>query len=581
MDYLRKTMFLSALAGALVLLVGCGQPETGPKLSGPTFRGDVAGIVHENCSYCHRPGQAAPFELLTYDDVRKRARQIVEVVESRFMPPWLPGVGYNHFQNERRLTQEQIDTIRQWVDAGAPEGGSLEEPRPPAFPSEWYLGKPDLVVRMPEPYEIHSEGPDVYQNFVIPIPNDRVRYVRAMEFRPGNPRVVHHAFLAIDETKESSRVDSKEEGPGFGGMHLPSSALVPDGQFFSWQPGKVPMGGPDQRAWRLGTNSWLVVQLHLQTTGKAETVQSEVGFYFSDTPATDITFKLGLSSYDLDIAPGVTNFLAEDAFVLPVDVELLAILPHAHYVARVMQGVATLPDGSNVWLINIPRWDFNWQGEYWYRDPIQLPAGTRIGLRFFYDNSTNNAANPSSPPRPVSYGLQSTDEMAELWMMFRVKSEEDRRAMGRAVLPKTAREAITYNDVLLRKEPDNAVAWLRKATAHLSLGQRPLAVKELLQAIEIDSQLDEAHYYLGWIAFQEDNLGMATVEFGTAVRLNPDNYKAHGYLGLVYMRQKDMKNAELSLKEALRANPADAVAQKNLDLLRSHQNEAQTGPVDQ
>jgi len=568
MYFLKNTTFWILIGGLLVVASGCGKPESESAVSGPTFRGDVAPIIYENCSYCHRPGQTAPFELLTYADVSKRARQIAEVVESRYMPPWLPGVGYNHFQNERVLTTGQIETIKKWVAAGTPEGDSLDLTPPPTYSSKWHLGEPDLIVKMSEPFEIPADGPDLYHNFVIPIPNDRVRNVSTMEFRPGNSRVVHHAFFSIDETKESARVDAKEEGPGFGGMHAPSSALVPAGQFFSWQPGKLPMGGADERAWRVGTNSWLVLQLHLQTTGKKESIQSEVGFFFSDQPARDITFKLGLSSYELEIPPGTTNFLAEDAFVLPVDVELLGILPHAHYVAKEMQGVATLPDGSNIWLINIPKWDFNWQGEYWYREPIRLPAGTRVGMRYFYDNSTNNAANPSSPPEPVTYGLQSVNEMAELWMIFRMKSEEDRLAMNLALLPKTALEVITYNNVLLKTEPNNAMAWLRKATGHLSLGQLEQGAEDLLRALQIDSQLDEAHYYLGLIAFQRGVLELALEEFGKATALNPDNYMAHGYRGLVYLRQDDTQNAEISFMEALRANPADTVAKRNLDRIR-------------
>lgn len=572
MRSLRSNGWLIALVGILSLVSSCSKPEAEHEVSGPTYRGEIAAVVYENCSYCHRPGQAAPFDLLTYEDVSKRARQIAEVVESGYMPPWLPGAGYNHFKNERVLTQKQIDTIRHWVDAGAPEGKSLELPAPPTFSNDWFLGEPDLIVKMEEAYEIPADGPDVYRDFVIPIPTDQVRYVRAMEFRPGNSRVVHHAFLAIDETGGSRRVDEMEEGPGFGGMHLPTSAQVPDGQFFSWQPGKVPMGGADQRAWRLATNSWLIVQLHVQTTGKKETVRSEVGFYFSDQPGTDITFKLGLSSYALDIAPGVTNHVAEDAFVLPVDVELLAILPHAHYVAREMQGIATRPDGSSVWLINIPEWDFNWQGEYWYREPIQLPAGSRVGMRFFYDNSSNNPVNPSIPPVPVTYGLQSTDEMAELWLMFRVKTKEDRMAMNRAALPKTAREVIAYSQLLLSKEPNDALTWVRKGVAHFSLGQREQASKDLQMALRFDPRLDEAHYYLGLIAFRQGDMDGAFSAFTSAIQMNPENYKAHGYRGLVYMRKNDFPSAEASFLRALEVNPSDIVAKKNLDRLRKIQN---------
>jgi tetratricopeptide (TPR) repeat protein/mono/diheme cytochrome c family protein len=559
------------LAGGLSMLTSCSEKSsTGQRAqatAGPTFTRDVAPILFQNCSYCHRAGQAAPFELLTYAEASKRAKQIAEAVESHFMPPWLPTPGFNQFQHERRLTPEQIATIKAWAAAGAPEGNSADLPAPPKFTSEWQLGQPDLVVKMPEPYALPADGPDIYRNFVIPIPNDRVRHVRAMEFRPGNARSVHHAFFAVDRTSESHRQDLLDAEPGYGGMHLPVSGEVPDGQFFSWQPGKVPMGGGASRAWQLNTNSWLVIQLHMQMTGKPESVQAEVGLYFAEQPGTDITFKLGLSSYDLNVPAGATNFMAEDAFELPADAELLAILPHAHYVARTMQGLATAPDGTSRWLLNIGRWDFNWQGEYWYQEPIQLTKGSRVGMRFFYDNSTNNPANPANPPRPVSYGLSSTDEMAELWLIFRLKSPADRAAFNRAVVPKMAREVVTYSQKLLEKDPANAQAWLRMGTAFYVLGQAERALDGLRRALQFDARLDEAHYYLGLVAYDSGNFTKAREEFGSAVQINRQNYKAHGYLGLVYLRLGDFQKSEASLTEALSVNPDDQIARNNLQLL--------------
>ena len=574
--HIEKTQSHGAvLAGftlfCLTSLTGCSEKSPtrdAAQVAGhPTFARDVAPILFQNCAYCHRAGQAAPFELLTFADASKRAKQIAEAVESRFMPPWLPAPGFNHFQGERRLTEDQIATLKAWAATGAPEGNAADLPAPPTFASEWQLGQPDLIVRMPEPYALPADGPDIYRNFVLPIPTDRVRYVRAMEFRPGNARAIHHAFFAVDRTSEAHRQDLLDPEPGFGGMHLPASGEVPDGQFFSWQPGKMPMGGAASRAWSLNTNSWLVIQLHMQTTGKPERIQTEVGFYFSEQPATDITFKLGLSSYDLNVPIGATNFVAEDAFELPADAELLAILPHAHYVARAMQGLATTPDGTSRWLLNIGRWDFNWQGEYWYQEPMQLTKGSRVGMRFFYDNSTNNLANPSHPPKPVSYGLNSTDEMAELWLIFRLKSPADRAAFNQAVVPKMAREVVTYNQKLLERDPANPQAWLRTGTALYALGQPERAMEALRRALQFSPQLDEAHYYLGLIAYDTGNLAKAQEEFGLAIETNRQNYKAHGYLGLVYLRRGDYPRSEASLTEALRVNPNDQIARNNLKLL--------------
>ncbi len=553
-----------------MLFAGCReQPAVGGgNPAQPTFAKDVAPIIFENCAYCHRAGQAAPFELLTYADVSQRAKQIGEVVSSRFMPPWLPEPGFNHFQNERVLTTEEIAILNAWVANGAPEGNPAEAPPPPKFANEWHLGQPDLIVKMSEPFPLPAEGPDVYRNFVIPIPIDSERYVRAMEFRPDNGRVVHHAFFAFDDSGEAQLQDAGDPGPGFGGMHLPRSGEVPDSQFFSWQPGKLPMGGDDRRAWRLKTGTTLVVQLHLQTTGKPESVQAEIGFYFSPQAGSDITFKIGLSSYQLDVPPGATNFVAEDAFELPVDVELLAVLPHAHYIARRMQGMATLPDGSSRWLLNIGEWDFNWQGEYWYREPLKLPKGTRVGMRYFYDNSTNNPVNPFHPPRPVSYGLNSTDEMAELWMIFRLKSAEDRLQLNHAVLPKLAAEVITYNRKLLDKDPGNARAWLRVGTALYALGHHEKAAEAMRRALQFDQQLDEAQYYLGLIAYDAREFTRAKTSFEAAITINRLNYKAHGYLGLVCLHLQDFEKSESSFLEALRIMPDDQVAQSNLQLLR-------------
>lgn len=576
----RLTVAGLMLVGLLVP-AGCGRKpaESVKPAAKPTFAKDVAPIVFKNCSYCHRPDQTAPFELLTYKDVSKRARQIGEVATSRYMPPWLPEPGYNQFQHERVLTAAEIATITNWVAAGAPEGNPADLPPTPEFPSKWQLGPPDLIVKLPEPYTLKADGPDVYRNFVIPIPTERKRFVKSMEFRPGNPRVVHHAFLAIDTTDGSHQLDLKDKEAGYPGMHLPHTTTMTGGQFFSWQPGKLPMGGDPRRAWELDTNSWLVIQAHMQTTGKPEKLQPEVGIYFTDKPGTDITYKLGLSSYDLNIPAGATNFEADDVFELPVDVELLGILPHAHYLARRMLGVATLPDGSNRWLLNIQKWDFNWQGEYWYQQPIKLPRGTRVGMRFFYDNSTNNLANPTTPPQPVTYGLYTTNEMAELWMIFRLKSEQDWAVMNRAVVPKVATEVVKYSQILLRRDPSDAGSWLQMGTGYYALGQSKKAVESLRRALQFDPTLDEAHYYLGLVAYDAHDFAHAEAALKAAVAINPRNYKAHGYLGLVYLNTGDYAKSEASLREALRINPDDTVAQRNLQLLQRVREANLKGPA--
>ena len=249
----------------------------------PTFSKDVAPIVFKNCAMCHRPGELAPFNLLTYDDVKQHARQIATVTKSRFMPPWKPEPSESGmaFQGERRLTEAEIQTLQRWVDAGTPEGDRRDLPPAPAFPSTWHLGEPDLVVTMPEPFDVPADGKDVFRNIVLKVPTTALRYVQAIEFRPGNPRVLHHARVLVDETDASRWRDAQDPGPGFGGMEAPE-AHFPDGHFLGWAPGKL--AAKEALPWPLAPGTDLVIQMHLRPTGKPERLQASVGLYFSDKP---------------------------------------------------------------------------------------------------------------------------------------------------------------------------------------------------------------------------------------------------------------------------------------------------------
>ena len=385
---------------------------TEERLAEPTFTRDIAPIVFRNCSGCHRPGQSGPFSLLTYRDVAKRARQITEATASRFMPPWLPEPGYGEFVNERRLAAKEIELIRLWVADGAVEGKPENLPAVPASSGEWQLGTPDLVVEVAEAYSLQAEGKDVYRNFVVPIPIDSKRFVRGVEFRPGNYKVVHHAFVDVDETRFSRRLAERERPAGFEGMDLPESAHMPGGQLLGWQPGKQPAFSPTGLAWELEKGTDLVLQLHLHPSGKMETVRPQVGFYFTDERPTNMAYRVKLENWKIDVPPGVDDYHVEQSYVLPIDVLLLRILPHAHYLGKEMQVYAVLPDGTKKWLIYIRHWDFNWQGDYAYKNPVELPKATRLVMNFSYDNSSANPRNPNQPPKQVKYGLQSTDEMA-------------------------------------------------------------------------------------------------------------------------------------------------------------------------
>jgi hypothetical protein len=394
------TVFVALFIGGTAVAVWSGQQDSTRTLPSakPTFNKDIAPLIFNHCALCHRPGQAAPFSLLTYEDARRRANQIVEVTQRRYMPPWLPEPGHGQFAGERRLTAEQIDLLQQWAAVGAPEGDPSDLPPLPQWKDGWQLGVPDLVVKLPQPYHLRAAGRDVYRNFVIPIPSNAARYVEAVEFNPGNTRVVHHAFLQFDRTRQSRRLDERDAEPGFDGLHPPRGVETAAGHFLSWQPGKQAARNPMGLAWTLEKNADLVLQVHLQPSGKIEEVQPSVAFYFTDHPPTNRAFKVGLRFFDIDIPAGQSDYVLEQSYVLPVAVRLLALLPHAHYLAREMRVSAAFPDGNSQSLCWIRHWDINWQGDYRCREPVFLPKGTKLTMRYTYDNSTNNIRNPNHPP---------------------------------------------------------------------------------------------------------------------------------------------------------------------------------------
>ncbi|HXG47959.1 MAG TPA: tetratricopeptide repeat protein [Methylomirabilota bacterium] len=537
-------------------------------IKGPiTFNRHIAPILFEHCAPCHRPGQAAPFSLLTFEEARKRAAQIAEVTASRYMPPWLPECAEDEFVGQRRLTAGQIALLARWAAEGAVEGDRADLPSPRQWTDGWHWGEPDLVVKLPEPYTLPAEGRDVYRNFVIPLPTTNRHYVRGFEFRPGNFGVVHHAFIRVDRTGESRRRDAEDAEPGFAGLHMPASAQAPDGQFLSWQPGKLPVRGGAGQTWTLEAGGDLVLQLHLQPSGKPEKVQPAVGFYFTSRPPAVTPTKIGLSAYTIDIPPGESNYSVRSSYTLPVAASVLAVLPHAHYLAAELKATARLPDGSEKRLLHIPRWDFNWQGDYHYRRPVRLPKGTVIAMDYRYDNSTNNVRNPHHPPQRVRYGVQSTDEMAELWLQLLTDGTNETAILNRDFQPRISEDAIAYNEYLLRLNPADAVAHIEIGKAQLFLGRELEATQHFLRAVELAPNNDEAHYFIGLMNRMRNQLEAAARAFETAIRLNPQNAKAHGNLGLVRLQQGDSRRGETHLRQALRLNPEDTVARQMIDSL--------------
>jgi hypothetical protein len=576
---IARTWIVALIA---LLLVGCGNgsQEKSDSVSGaeaarrtvqpvepnPTFNKHIAPIVFKNCVGCHRAGQSAPFPLLNYPDVVRHSKQIVKVTESGVMPPWLPSERSPRFKGERRISETEKELIRNWVNSGCPEGDVYDPTPAPQFKDGWLLGTPDLVVKMPRAYSVGPEGPDIYRNFVVPLELDRDHYVRAVEFSPGNARIVHHAFIKVDRNRAARLLDGQNGEVGFPGMAV--AAEMPSGQFLTWHPGETASESPSGLPWELKKGSDLVLQMHLNRSGKPEELQSSIAFYFTDRPPTNACVKISLASFALDFPAGATNVVVTDEYVLPADVQLLAILPHAHYLARHMSGFATLPHGEIKTLIDIPNWDFRWQTSYRYESPLKLPKGTTLHLAYAYDNSTNNVSNPNNPPKRVMYGAQSSDEMCELWLQLLADTPAQANLLvqdhGKHLAQRIAEGARSQIQV-----NPNSAAPHAELGALLMWKDPRQADYELARAIQLDPNLAVAHFQRGVLFRSQGRFPTAKKELEEAIRLDPNNGQAFGNLGFVLAELGDGAGAESCFLEALRIDPSDSVVEAALAELRA------------
>lgn len=522
--------------------------------------------MYSACGSCHRPEGAAPFSLLTYEEVRRRATLVAQVTRSRFMPPWKADPDNGPFVGHRYLSDEEIATIARWVEAGAPEGDSRDLPPRPAWTSGWQLGPPDLVVTLDEPYVLPAGGADTFRVFAIPLPIDRTRYVRGIEFHPGNPRVVHHANMRLDRTSATRDLDAADPLPGYDGL-MPRSALYPDGHFLGWTPGQIAPLVSGDLAWALEPGTDLVVQLHMPPSGATEVVKPEIGFYFSEAPPTRLPSILRLGSQGIDIAPGEASHRITDSYVLPVDADLLAVQPHAHYRAKEILGTATLPDGETRTLIHIGDWDFRWQHVYRYEKPPRLPRGTRLSMTYTYDNSAANPRNPQQPPRRVLWGQRSADEMGDLWFQLLTTNLRDREILSAEVEERMTREDIVGYETLLRVTPDDWELHDDLALLHLSLGNVEGAVRHFQRSAEIRPDSAQAQFNLGTALTMAGAFDRAIARYERALELRPGYAKALSNLADVLGAQGRFEEAAARYREAIAADPSQAAPHNNFGAL--------------
>jgi len=421
-----------ALAATLIVAASTAPARAAdPATEQPTFSRDIAPLVFTHCAACHRPGEVAPFSLLSYEDVKKRARQIAQVTADRYMPPWKSVEGHGRFVGERRLTPAQIDLIARWVSQGAPAGDPRELPAPPQFRDGWTLGEPDLVLTMPEPFEVPAEGPDVYRNFVLRLEVPHGKYLKALEYRPSNRRVVHHALFASDATGKARQEDEADPLPG-----APSSLNIPGrlfpGSMSAWAPGREARPLPEGISMPWDNKHDLVLQLHLHPSGKPEVERSSIGFYWTDEPPRKSMLDVMMLDRNIDIPPGEANYKTRDEFTVPVEMEVLALFPHMHLLGRDFRITAVPPTGEPFSLIWINDWDFNWQSLYQCDPPVRLPAGTKVVLEGIHDNSAGNVRNPHNPPQRVTFGEQTANEMTAALIQLVPVHESDLPKMAEA-----------------------------------------------------------------------------------------------------------------------------------------------------
>ena len=568
-----------ALIGLLALTVVAGRAQTtsrGPQVAeAPTFSHDIAPIVFRHCASCHHPGTDGVFSLLTYEDVRPRAKAIAGVTKSRYMPPWKPEPGFGDpFLGARGLTDDEIATFDRWAATGALQGDLADLPKSPTWTDGWRLGTPDLVIRAPEAFELQANGPDVFRIFVFAIPTDVARDVKAMEFLPGT-RAVHHANMRLDETAASRELDEKDRAPGYDGLLAPT-AHYPDGYFFGWTPGQLPPASEDL-AWRLNPGTDMVLQLHLRPTGRPERVRPQIGLHFAQGSPRLTPAMLRLGKQDLDIPPGDDAFIVTDSYTLPVDVDVHGVQPHAHYRAKEVTGVATLPDGTTKGLIHIRDWDFDWQDQYRYAKPFALPKGTTLTMRYVYDNSAANRRNPQLPPQRVHWGQHSTDEMGDLWIQVVPHSAADHDLLTRDVRQKVFREDILGYESVMRATPDEVSLHDDVALLYLAVGRTPQAIAHFSESLRLAPDNAAAHFNLATALAAAGRTNEAIPEYRRALEIRPDYARAHVNLGSVLLTRGALNEAETHLRRALDLDAANPDAHNSFGRLLAFEGRVDEG----
>ncbi len=411
MRYLVRGLAASCLSSFLVVSAAPNDV---------TFHKSVEPVLQARCQGCHRPGEAAPMSLLTYKDARPWAKAIKEAVLLKQMPPWFADPAHGSFSNDRRLSQKEIDTLVAWVDGGAKEGDLRDAPPPRTFAEGWAMGKPDQVIQMPNAYEVPASGTVDYTYVVVPTGFTEDKWVQQVEVRPGNKAVVHHIVMLV-RPPGSKYMAAAQPGvpyvpPKGEEKHQPDTG---EGQFQMvgaiemvgvYVPGGVPYELKPGQARLIPKGSDVIFQMHYTTNGKAGGDQSRIGFIFAKEPPKERVVNTFVGNLNFKIPPQAPDYAVHARVTMYQPATVLSLFPHMHVRGRAFEYKVTYPTGESETLLDVPKYDFNWQLSYYLKEPKVLPKGTVIECIAHYDNSPNNPFNPD-PTKEVYWGDQTWEEM--------------------------------------------------------------------------------------------------------------------------------------------------------------------------
>jgi len=380
-----------------------------------TYANSVAEILNRRCVSCHRPGQVAPFPLTTFENAARWSRDIRRAVQSKVMPPWLPS-NHGAFRDERWLTDEEIKTLCAWTEGGAPEGDRSKAPAPPKFPEGWIMGEPDLVLTAPE-YDVPAKGSDEYRCFVLPTDLPEDRWVSAVEVRPGNLSVVHHIIAYVDTSGAAEKMDELDPLPGYHSNGT-GPGFIPSGEMSGWAPGVTPYALPEGVGRRLRKGARIVLEVHYHKNGRVEKDKTTIGLHFATKAVRHPLLWMTPMNATFTIPPGAKRHKVTARATFKRAAKAISVFPHMHLLGREMTVEAQFPDGTSKVLIQVPAWDFNWQDTYHFKEPVPIPAGTKILVTAYFDNSPENPNNPHDPPKAVRWGEETTDEMCIAFLSY-------------------------------------------------------------------------------------------------------------------------------------------------------------------